>query len=141
MDWIIEEFAKLSLGDKRLNNRAQKVLGHLSGNATDSIPTACGSAAETRAPYTFFRNEQGIPEKIHKIHAESTFSRMEKYPIILIPQDTTVLNFSSQYQRKDTGPTTKDSTKGMLLHCALAVTPEKVCLGMVSSKQCHREEL
>lgn len=29
----------------------------------------------------------------------------------------------------------------MHLHCALAVTPEKVCLGVVSSKQWHRETL
>jgi hypothetical protein len=29
----------------------------------------------------------------------------------------------------------------MDLHCALAVTPEKVCLEVISSKQWHREEL
>ena len=28
MDWIIEELIKLSLGDKRLNYRAQKILKH-----------------------------------------------------------------------------------------------------------------
>ena len=67
--------------------------------------------------------------------------RMQEHPIILIPQDTTVLNFSTQHDRKDAGPTTKDSTKGMNLHCAIAVTPEKVCLGAVSSKQWHRKEL
>lgn len=141
MDWIIEELIKLSLGDKRLNYRAQKILGHLSRNVTESIPAACGSAAETKAAYRFFANDQVTPEKINKTHEESTLSRMREHSIILIPQDTTVLNFSSQYQRKDTGPTTKDSTKGMHLHCALAVTPEKVCLGVVSSKQWHREEL
>ena len=39
------------------------------------------------------------------------------------------------------GPTTKDSTKGMYLHAAIAVTPDKVCLGVVSSKQWYRKEL
>ncbi len=66
---------------------------------------------------------------------------MQEHPVILIPQDTTVLNFSTQHDRKDAGPTTKDSTKGINLHCAIAVTPEKVCLGAISSKQWHREEL
>lgn len=141
MDWIIKELAALSLGDKRLKKRAQKVLERLSRNATDSIPAACGGAAETKAAYRFFDNEQVTPEKIHRTHLEATLARMEKHPVILIPQDTTVLNFSTQYERKDAGPTTKDSTKGMHLHCAIAVTPEKICLGAVSVKQWHRAEL
>ncbi len=77
---------------------------------TESVPAACGSAAETKAAYRFFANDQVTPEKINKPHEESTLSRMREHSIILI-----------QYQRKDTGPTTKDSTKGMHLHCALAV--------------------
>jgi hypothetical protein len=141
MDWVIEELATLSLGDKRLKKRAQKVLAQLSRNATDSIAAACGGAAETKAAYRFFDNDQVTPEKIHGTHFDATFARMKEEPVVLIPQDTTVLNFSTQYERKDTGPTTKDSSKGMHLHCAIAVTPEKVCLGVVSSKQWHREEL
>lgn len=141
MDWIIEELGGLSLGDKRLDRRAQKILGHLSGHATDSIPTACRSAAEIKAAYRFFANDQVTPEKINQVHRECTLSRMETEAIVLIPQDTTVLHFNSQYERKDTGPTNQDFAKGMFLHCALAVTPEKVCLGMVSSQQWRREEL
>jgi hypothetical protein len=51
MDWIIEELAKLSLGDTRLNKRAQKVLDGLNRNPTDNIPVACNGAAETKATY------------------------------------------------------------------------------------------
>lgn len=141
MDWVIEELSTLSFGDKRLKKRAQKVLAHLSCNPTDSIPTACGGAGEIKAAYRFFDNDRVTPEKIYKTHFEATLARMQEHPVILMPQDTTVLNFSRQYDRKDAGPTTKDSTKGINLHCAIAVTPEKVCLGVVSSQQWHREEL
>lgn len=141
MDWIIEEFATLSLGDERLNKRANKVLAQLSHNPTDSIPVACSGAAETKAAYRFFDNDQVIPEKIQEAHFNATLKRMEQHPIVLIPQDTTVLNFSKQYERQDTGSTAGRSTKGMLLHCAIAVTPEKVCLGVASSKQWYRKEL
>ncbi|MCK4870409.1 MAG: transposase [Gammaproteobacteria bacterium] len=58
MDWIIEELTTLSLGDKRLERRAEKVLAQLSRNATDSIPTACGGAGETKAAYRFFDNDR-----------------------------------------------------------------------------------
>ena len=141
MDWIIKELSSLSLGDKRLDNRAKKLIGQLSRNTTESIPAACGGAAETKAAYRFFDNEQVESEKIDESHLKATLQRMSQEAVVLIPQDTTVLNFSNQFQRKDTGPTTKDATKVMHLHCALAVTPEKVCLGVVSSKQWHREAL
>jgi hypothetical protein len=141
MDWVIEELARLSLGDKRLNARAKKILSQLSRNPTDSIPVACSSAAETKAAYRFFDNEQVSAEKIQETHLEATLERIKPHAVVLIPQDTTVLNFSGQYERKDTGPTTKETTKGMYLHCAIAVTPEKTCLGVVSSKQWHRKEL
>lgn len=98
-------------------------------------------SGETKAAYRFFDNEHVEPEKIDESHLKATLQRMSQEAVVLIPQDTTVLNFSHQFQRKDTGPTTRDATKGMHLHCALAVTPEKVCLGVVSSKQWHREAL
>lgn len=37
MDWVREEMNSLELGDKRLNDRAKKVLISLSRNPTDSI--------------------------------------------------------------------------------------------------------
>lgn len=141
MDWIIEEFGKLSLGDKRLNKRAKKILRHLSHNPTDSIPVACRGAAETKATYRFFDNDQVIPEKIQEAHREATLARMEQHSVVLIPQDTTVLSFNTQYERQDAGPTTTDSSHGIYLHAAIAVTPDKVCLGVLSSKQWHRKEL
>jgi Transposase DNA-binding len=131
MDWIIEELGALSFGDERLKKRAIKVLSQLSHNATDSIPAACGGAAETKAAYRFFDNDRVTPEKIYKVHQTATLDRMAEHPVVLIPQDTTVFNFSNQHQREDAGPTTKDSTRGIYLHCAIAVTPSKICLGAV----------
>jgi len=119
MEWINKEFATLTIGDKRLEKRAKKVLAQLSNNPTDSIPAACNGAAETKAAYRFFDNEQVTPEKIQSTHLEATLTRMSSHPVVLLPQDTTVLNFSTQYERKDAGPTTKDSTKGIHLHCFL----------------------
>src|SRR3990167_2465969 len=107
MEWITKEFEAISLGDTRLKNRAKKILAQLSPNATDSIPAACRSASETKATYRFFDNDQVTPDEINKAHFEATLARMAEHPIILIPQDTTVLNFSTQHARKDTGPTTK----------------------------------
>ncbi len=141
MDWIIEELANLSLGDKRLNSRACKLLSPLSHNPTDSIPVACSGAGETKAAYRFFDNDHVSAEKIQESHYEAALARMAQHDVVLIPQDTTVLNFSSQYKCQDAGPTTKDSRHGIYLHNTIAVAPEKISLGHLSSKQWHREGL
>jgi hypothetical protein len=141
MDWVIEELATLSFGDKRLKRRAERVLIQLSRNTTGSIPAACGGAGETKAAYRFFDNERVSPEEIQRAHYESSLVRMAGQSVVLIPQDTTVLNFSNQPKRRDAGPTTKEATRGIHLHCAIAVTPDKVCLGAISLKQWYREEL
>src|SRR3982750_4835127 len=107
MNWVIEEFATLSLGDKRLNKRAKQMLTQLSRNATESIPVACRGAAETKAAYRFFDNDHVTPEKIDATHFAATIARMEKQSVVLLPQDTTVLNFSGQYEGKDTAPPTQ----------------------------------
>lgn len=113
MDWAAEELTNLSLGDKRQNKRAETILKLLSQNPTDSIPTACRGAAETKAAYRFFDNEEVNAEKIQETHCEMTLERMSHHTVVLIPQDTTVLNFSGQQTRRDAGPTTKDSTHGL----------------------------
>ena len=141
MDWVIKELATLSLGDERLNKRAHTILSQLCHNPTDSIPVACQGAAETKAAYRFFDNEKVSSERIQDTHFDAMLTRIAKQPVVLIPQDTTVLNFTNQHERNDVGPTTRDGTKGMLLHCAIAVTPEKVCLGVASSKLWFRHEL
>ena len=141
MDWITEELAGLSLGDKRLDKRACNLLTQLSHNPTDSIPVACSGAGETKAAYRFFDNKHVSAKEIQDTHCEATLTRMAQHKVVLIPQDTTVLNFSKQYMRRDAGPTTKGSTHGMYLHSAIAVTPERVCLGHLSSKQWYREKL
>ncbi len=63
MNWAMQEFETLSLGDKRLNKRGQMLLKKLSNNPSDSIPTTCVSASETKAAYRFFDNEQVTHEK------------------------------------------------------------------------------
>ncbi len=66
---------------------------------------------------------------------------MAQHDVVLIPQNPMVLNFSSQYKRRDAGSVTKDSTHGIYLHNVIAITPKKVCLGHLSSKKWHRNGL
>jgi len=141
MDWVDEELGAIELGDKRLNQRAKKLLFSLGAHPTLSIPASCNGWAETKAAYRFFDNALVNEEKIFECHRQSTLERIKHSPVVLLIQDTTAFNFSGQQSREGVGPIQRDSSRGLFLHPTLAVIPEKQCLGVVSYYQWFQEEL
>ncbi len=59
--------------------------------------------------------------------------RMQRYPVVLLLQDTTTLNYTVQKQRQDIGPINRENHRGLLFYPTLAVTPERLCLGVVDN--------
>ena len=55
--WAAEEFAEVSLGDKRLDARLVTLCDRFSDAPESPINQACADWAETKAAYRFFRNE------------------------------------------------------------------------------------
>jgi len=138
--WIIEETKKADFGDQRLNKRYGNLLNHFISSPNKSIPAACKSWKETMAAYRFFNHEEVSFSDILAPHRESTLKRIKNEKIVLIPQDTTEINFSG---RKITGMgylSGKDSL-GFYLHPALALTPERLCLGVVDMQTWTRKSL
>ncbi|MBV1874025.1 MAG: hypothetical protein KUG80_04560 [Gammaproteobacteria bacterium] len=69
-------------------------------------------------------------------HKSATIDRISKQPVVLVPQDTTFLNFATESERKDMGALrTKDSNQ-QLLHASIAITPERANLGVVEGSLC-----
>jgi len=141
MDWTTEEFSSVQLGDERLSNRLMKLADQFVRQPDKSIPAKCRSWPETKAAYRFFDNEKVTASAIVQPHVEATLARMQPHPVVLFVQDTTVLNYTGQPERTNTGPTVRNNTKGMFLHPTLAVTPERLCLGVVHYEQWFRTEL
>jgi hypothetical protein len=141
MDWASTEMATLALGDKRLNNRAIKLLNTFGVQPSLSIPAACQGWHETKAAYRFFDHANVTSEQLYAPHREASLVRMKEHKVVLFVQDTTILNFTGQNQREDIGPINKDNNLGLLLHTSLAITPERLCLGIMQHKQWCREEL
>ena len=141
MNWAAEELAGINLGDKRLNNRSIKILDALGGNPINSIPASCNGYHETKAAYRFFDNENVTPGKILEPHKASTYKRIEEFNVILCIQDTTELDFSGQKENSGIGFLNHDARRGLYLHPTLAVTPEKVCLGVIDIETYRRDKL
>jgi len=130
--WIEDELRTVNLADERLNKRYRVLLERFSSKPTLSIPAACTGWPETQAAYRFFDNERVTPEQLLQPHYEATLERIRQYPVVLMPQDTTQFDLTRQ-QEKIGGPLGDEKHWGLHDHVALAVTPERLALGVVHS--------
>lgn len=136
---IADELAGIDLGDRRLNERAVKLIEVLSRQPMASINAACGGLAETTAAYRFFDNEKVTPEKLLEPHLAATIERMQGQAVVLLVQDTTEEDFSA-HPPEGSGPLRSLKTRGYLDHTTLAVTPERLALGIVDVEMIARTD-
>jgi hypothetical protein len=136
--WVREEMRGVDLGDERLNKRCAVLLDCLSERPMLSLPAACQGWAETLAAYRFLRNPRVSSSKILEPHGLATARRAEQEPVVLVVQDTTELDFKRP-QEKVGGPLRSRSQQGLLAHVCLAMTPQRVPLGVIHAKTWERD--
>jgi hypothetical protein len=131
-EWIEEELACIDLGDRRLNRRCKRILGRLAADPQASVNGACRGWAETHAAYHFFNHESVDESRILSPHRRATLERMKAYPVVLIAQDTTELDYTRKTRTViGAGPLAKEYRRGFYDHVQAAFTPQRLCLGVV----------
>lgn len=130
MSWAAAEFKTIDLGDVRLNRRVIKIAEALGLAPGRTIPQAFQSWGSIKACYNFFSNGLVSEKKIITPHVKQTIERIKEHPIVLLPNDTSELDYNAKesMQGKERITNTK---KGLWLHPTIAVTPERVMLGIV----------
>ena len=141
MNWVAEEAGTTNIGDVRLNKRLGNLLNKLDQDHNKTIPGACNTWSETVAAYRFFDNEKVTPDKILSSHIDATQKRSAKEAVILHIQDTSEFNYSHRMELDTLGPLSRIGEQGFHIHPTLAVTPERVCLGLVNNHYWVRDEL
>jgi len=136
-DGIAAELEGIDLGDERLNKRSQRIIEALAADPQASVNAACDGWSDTIAAYRFFDNEAVRPEQILQPHLDATKQRMKEHPVVLILQDTTELDFTA-HPPADAGCLNKEDRFGLFDHTHLAVTPERLPLGVVGAEQFDR---
>ena len=131
------ELAGIDLGDKRLNQRSVRVLETLAANPQASVNAACDGWGETLAAYRLFDNAAVEPEKILAPHAQATRQRIQEHPVVLILQDTTEMDFG-RHGPRDARCLDAPHRLGFFDHTYLAVTPQRLCLGVLGGEQFDR---
>lgn len=134
--WAQEEFGCVRFYDGRLKERLYTLAQAFYGCPQGSIPEACGSKARTLGAYRFFQNPKVTMDVVLTAHTEATIARIQPHPIVLAPQDTTSLNYTTHPMTEGLGPIANQSDKalGLILHDTLAFTEEGTPLGVLDAQ-------
>lgn len=133
-DWVSDEFSTLKLGDVRVDKHAKKIIGRLASQPGAAITRVFNPWSEAKACYEFFHNGKVNAEKILSPHRKATIERIKKEPVVIVPQDTTALNYSNKLSIKNLGNIGGTKTRGFFAHPLIAITPLRINLGIIDTK-------
>jgi hypothetical protein len=134
--WAEEEFGTVRLYDDRLKQRLYTLAQDFYNCPQANIAQACGSKARTMGAYRFFQNPKVTMEVVLTAHTEATIERIKEQQVVLVPQDTTTLNYSTHPMTEGLGPINNqdDHAIGLLLHDTLVFTEEGTPLGILDAQ-------
>jgi len=138
--WAEEEFGEADLGDLRRNARLVQLASVLGAQPSASLPDATDDPATLKAAYRFFDNDYVRAEAILESHIQSTKARMQAVERVLAVQDTTYLDWTDHPNTTGLGPLAAPSHQGLLAHSTLAITPERVPLGLLQQQVWARDK-
>lgn len=135
-DWCAYEMKGLDLGDQRHNQRAVKILEARWEQPQASFYGSFSSWTPAKAAYGLIehKNPQISFASLLEPHVQATQARMAAEKLVLLPQDTTGLNYSTLKQTSGLGPLGEDKGQGLWLHTMLTFRPDGVSLGVLDAK-------
>lgn len=140
--WAEEEFGAAALGDARLTARLVRLASAVGSQPGASLPQACGGdPGATKAAYRFFANDALAPAALLTSHVATTYARIQQGAVerVLAVQDTTYLDFTRHPATTGLGPLAHAYQQGLLAHTTLALTPERVPLGVLAQEVWARD--
>jgi hypothetical protein len=140
-EWVKEELKTVCIGDKRLDKRMMNILSAASSHPLSSLNGIFQTRKETQACYRFFSNDLVTEHKVISPHEASTLERIAQQEVVLNLSDTTSLNYSTRKKLKDSGYISSNNAQGFFLHASIAVTPERLHLGVTHHKLWSREKV
>ena len=132
-DFISKEISSVILGDRRLVARAAKVISHMERAPDKSLNSTFNGAIDTQAAYRFFENENVSAKAMIEAHRPPTIGRCEAHDLLLLAQDTSELDFSSNTTLKGAGIISQNQNShrtGFFLHARYLLGGNHVPLGI-----------
>jgi len=130
----LQRFEGIEFGHKARSKRFIRTLRQLAGDPQGSINKACGEPSQSKAAYRMIANEKLTEEAIISTHRDVTLEhiRASSEPVVLVPQDTTEFNYTHLEHTSGLGCIgSTENLRGILMHSAVAVTPQGGILGLL----------
>jgi hypothetical protein len=130
-DWAEEEMAAVALGDKRLNQRAQRMLRHRWARPANSFYRSFEDATEAKGACQLLENPRSEINLTSLLapHQQRTARRMAAESVVLLAQDTTGLSYHSLHQTTELGSIGESGSRGLFLHSLQAFRLDGIPLG------------
>jgi hypothetical protein len=138
-EWAVTEFGGADLGDARRTARLVHLASVLGAQPTASLPDATDDPATLKAAYRFFDNAAVNPAQLLASHTQATVGRLRHVPLVLAVQDTTYLDWTHHPATTGLGPLAQPTQHGLLAHTTLAITPDRVPLGLLAQQVWARD--
>ena len=134
-DWCSHELDGLDLGDVRLDRRAQRILEARWNQPQASFYGSFAGWSPAKAAYDFIEHPQPFISLSGLLapHTQATQARMAAEKLVLLPQDTTTLNYTGLRQTTGLGPLGEHKGRGLWLHSLLAFRPDGIPLGVLQA--------
>ena len=135
-DWFAREMEGLDLGDQRRNERATRILQARWNQPQASFYGSFPCWTPAKAAYGLIEHPSAQINLLSLLeaHREATQARMAAESLVLLPQDTTGLNYSGLRQTTGLGPLGEDKGRGLWLHSLLAFRPDGMPLGVLDAQ-------
>lgn len=137
--WVEDEFASLCLGDARRTARFKFTIGALAQAPQKSLPEALPGWAALKAAYGLLRSDSVDHDSIIDAHVCASAWRASGLEVVLAVQDTTYIDFTSHPAVEGLGRLSKDWQRGLVVHSTLAISPERLPLGLFAQQVWTRD--
>jgi hypothetical protein len=122
--WARRQFGSVDLSDQRRDRRVIAMAAHLVRNPSASLPAQMGSLKVLKAAYRVLDEEDVSYEALMTPHWKQTCRFASQERLVLMVQDTTVIDHTHHPTTKGLGPIGNNRGYGYLLHTVLAVIPK-----------------
>jgi hypothetical protein len=135
-DWCAHELAGLDLGDQRREKRARNILQARWNQPQASFCGSFSSWSPAKGAYGLIEHRSADISfsSLLEPHSQATQRRMAAEPTVLLPQDTSGLNYTGLRQTEGLGSLGEDKGRGLWLHSLLAFRPDGLPLGVLSAE-------
>jgi len=139
-DWAEQTFGSVDLGDRRRTKRLVTLATAWATWPTRTMPQQSKAPAALKASYRLLHTDAVTVAQVLAPHLEETRQVAATGPVVLLVQDTTTFDFTAHRHTSGLAPIGDGRGRGFHLQTVLALTPERMPVGVLAADFWLRQE-